>query len=153
MLKHKLFCRSTFKSQLTLALHEAPIHLLNMDSNFAHRTVGVPPPSKIFKRDDGDVKRNTKYMRNMPFTNSNHNISDDRRFIHRKRSQMQSHSNNFENNNNNHNHNIVDDGQFPVWPIIIPNNCTYNKETRKMTVNHNQPRDKLVPYKPVKKEK
>ena len=43
-----------------------------------------------------------------------------------------------------------DEGEFPVWPLIIPNNCTYNKETGKMAVNHDKPRDKLVPYKPVK---
>ena len=42
------------------------------------------------------------------------------------------------------------DERFPVWPVIIPNNCTYDPKTNKMHVDHQQKRDKLVPYKPVK---
>ena len=39
---------------------------------------------------------------------------------------------------------------FPVFPLIIPNNCTYDEKTNKMRVNNNETRDKLVAYKPVK---
>ena len=42
------------------------------------------------------------------------------------------------------------DDDFPVLPLIIPNNCTFDSNTMKLTVNHDQQRDKLVPYEPVK---
>ena len=47
-------------------------------------------------------------------------------------------------------HNIDRSAKYPVWPLVIPNNCSYNQKTGKMTVNHDQQRSKLTVYKPVK---
>eukprot|EP01084_Bolivina_argentea_P266715 452513_1 len=47
------------------------------------------------------------------------------------------------------NNDFENDGEYPVLPVIIPNNCIYDPNTGKMKVNHHQSRDKLVPYKPA----
>ncbi len=39
---------------------------------------------------------------------------------------------------------IKDDGKHPVWPLIIPNNCSYDARTGIMSVDLNKPRRKLI---------
>eukprot|EP01084_Bolivina_argentea_P316419 548472_1 len=39
--------------------------------------------------------------------------------------------------------------KYPVCPLILPNNCFYDKDTNTMTVNHDIPRETLVIYKPA----
>ena len=46
------------------------------------------------------------------------------------------------------NTNLNDDG-FPVFPLVMPNNCTYDRKTKTMTRNDKK-RYKLIPYEPVK---
>jgi len=38
----------------------------------------------------------------------------------------------------------IDNDEYPVLPLIIPNNCTYDPITKQMTVHNDQPRNKLV---------
>eukprot|EP01084_Bolivina_argentea_P033536 62019_1 len=45
--------------------------------------------------------------------------------------------------------NIARHQDYPVWPLVIPNNCSYDPKTGKMSVNHGQQRNKLVVYKPA----
>eukprot|EP01083_Nonionella_stella_P120541 361264_1 len=44
---------------------------------------------------------------------------------------------------------VKDDGKHPVWPLIIPNNCTYDALSGRMTRDQSKPRTKLVPYEPA----
>ena len=45
---------------------------------------------------------------------------------------------------------IKDDGKHPVYPLVMPNNCTYDARTGRMRVNHQKARRKLITYEPVK---
>ena len=45
---------------------------------------------------------------------------------------------------------IRDDGQYPVFPLVYPNNATYSPKTGEMHIDKNASRDKLKIYKPAK---
>ena len=43
----------------------------------------------------------------------------------------------------------VEDDEYPVIPLVYPNNASYDPETGKMNIDMNAQRDKLNIYKPV----
>ena len=46
-------------------------------------------------------------------------------------------------------HSIQQSTKYPVWPLVIPNNCSYDAKTGKMTVLNQQRSTTLAVYKPV----